>query len=490
MTEKPNSSADPVEELLRRGGACAQQGQALAAAKLFVAVLEQQPDCFEAHCRLGQALRQLNQLDEAAHCLETAIRLRPAHPQLHLLLGAIHKQRGALEIAADCCRREIALDPRNPDAHYNLGLVLQNLQRPLEAMAAYRQALALRPDYVGALVNQSALYQEQPDLDAAIACCEQALRLEPAHAEAHWQLGTALLAKGQWERGWQEYEWRWKLKDFTTPDAAFPQSLWDGGDLGGRRILLHAEQGYGDMIQFIRYAPLVAQRGGEVLLGCPPALAPLLARAPGVSQVATARAKLPAFQVHAPLLSLPAIFRTTPATLPAKVPYLTPPEQPFPIGQQEAGCLKVGLAWAGDAKHKNDRNRSMPLDHFRRLMGLPKFQWFSLQADARASDLAQAPWTSQLTDLGSSFGSFDDAASAIVQLDLVISVDTAVAHLAGALGKPTWTLLPFAGEWRWMVHRPDSPWYPTMRLFRQSQPGDWPGLMDSVRHELLKMRQG
>ncbi len=479
--------AGPAEQLLRRGCDCAGQGRALEAAKLFVAVLQQQPDCFEAHCRLGTALRELNRLDAAVQCLEAAIRLRPSYPRLHLLLGAIHKQAGNLEAAAQCCRLELALEPRNADAHYNLGLALQNLRRPVEAMAAYRQALALRPNHVNTLINQALLYQEQPELDAAIACCEQVLRLEPAHAEAHWQLGTALLAKGQWERGWPEYEWRWKLKDFTTPAGAFPQPLWDGCELGGRRILLHSEQGYGDVIQFIRYAPLVAQRGGEVLLGCPEALTALLARAPGVSRVATGRAGLPAFDFHAPLLSLPAIFRTTQATVPAKVPYLTPPKEVFPIGPTEAGCLKVGLAWAGDAKHKNDHNRSMPVTHFGPLMGLPGVQWFSLQAGPRASDLAQVPWANRLTDLGARFANFDQTASAIVQLDLVISVNTAVAHLAGALGKPTWTLLPFAGEWRWMVHRSDSPWYPTLRLFRQSQPGDWPGLMDRVRGALAQL---
>ena len=474
----------PAERLFQRACAGAAKGRALEAAKLFVAVLQQQPACFEAHCRLGMALRDLNKPDEAIQCLEAALRLRPSYPGLHLLLGAIHKQSGNLEAAGECCRREIALDAANADAHYNLGLVLQNLDRPAEAMAAYRQALALRPDHTGALVNQSLLYQEQPDLDAAIACCQQVLRLQPAHAEAHWQLGTALLAKGEWERGWPEYEWRWKLEDFTTPAGEFSKPLWDGRELDGRRILLHSEQGYGDVIQFVRYAPLVARRGGEVLLGCPPALTGLLARAPGVSRVAAGRAGLPSFDFHCPLLSLPAVFRTTQATLPAKVPYLTPPKEVFPIGPAQAGCLKVGLAWAGDAKHKNDRNRSMPVGQFGPLMDLPGAHWFSLQAGPRALDLARVPWANRVTDLGPRFANFDQTASAIVQLDLVISVDTAVAHLAGALGKPVWMLLPFAGEWRWMVHRSDSPWYPTLRLFRQGKPGDWAGVMEAVRGAL------
>ncbi len=477
----------PAEELFRRACACAGKGQALATAKLLVEVLRLEPDHFEAHWRLAVALRALGKLSEAARCAHTAIRLRPTQPRLHLLLGAIQRQAGELEAAAESCRGEIAIEPGNAEAHYDLGLVLHTLGRQTEAMAAYRQALTLRPDYAGVLANQALLYQDQLDFDAAIACCEQALRADPNHGEAHWQLGAALLAKGEWERGWPEYEWRWKIRDFTTPALASGKPLWDGRDLGGKRILLHSEQGYGDVIQFIRYAPLVAARGGQVLVGCPAALTALLARAPGVSRTSTGRAGLPEFDFHIPLLSLPAMFRTTPATIPATVPYLSAPTEPFPLGPARPGRLKVGVAWAGDAKHRNDRNRSMPAAHLGPLMDVPDIQWFSLQAGPRAGDTSPFPWGAGLADLGSRFTNFDETASAVAQLDLVISVDTAVAHLAGALGKRTWTLLPFAGEWRWMAHRPDSPWYPTMRLFRQSRLGDWPELMGRVRAGLAEL---
>ena len=309
---EPAAPLEPAEELLRRGIQSAGLGRTLEAARLFLAVLQRQSDCFEAQCRLGMALADLNQLDDATHCLEAAFRLRPNHPGLSLMLGSVHKRNGRLEAAAECCRREIALAPSNASAHYNLGLTLHSLDRNAEAMDAYERALALRPNYAEALLNQAILFQDQRELETAIARCEQVLLLQPDHAEAHWQLASALLARGQWERGWREYEWRWKIKDFTTPGSVFSQPRWDGSNLAGRRILLHAEQGFGDIIQFIRYAPLIARQGGTVMVGGPRAIAPLIARVPGVSQVTTNRSALPPFDVHAPILSLPALFRTYP----------------------------------------------------------------------------------------------------------------------------------------------------------------------------------
>jgi len=477
-------AASAAQEWLRRGIQSAEQGRALEAGRLFVEALRRQPDCFEAHCRLGMALRDLNQLDNATACLETALRLRPKHPGLNLLLGSVHKQAGRLEAAAECCRREIGLDPANPSAHYNLGLTLHALERGAEAMAAYQQALALRPNYVEALVNQASLFQDQKEFKAAAMACERALRFQPDHAEAHWQLANALLARGEWERGWQEYEWRWKLKDFTTPGGAYPQPRWDGSELAGRRILLHAEQGFGDILQFIRYAPLVAGRGGQVIVGCPRAIASLIARVAGVSQVATSRTSLPPFDVHAPILSLPALFRSTLTTVPAEVPYVSPPPLALPPGLAAEGSLRAGLVWAGDPKHKNNHNRSMPLEAAQPLLALPGVKWFSLQGPPGSSDLAHAPWASAMADLGSRFTDFDATAAAIAQLDVVVSVDTAVGHLAGAQAKPVLLLLPFAAEWRWMADRVDTPWYPTMRLVRQTRPGDWAGVIERVRERL------
>ena len=489
VSDGPATPAN-ADELFRAAMLHAQRGQPLEAAKLFLEVTRLRPDGFEAYCQLGLMLRQLGQLDDALSCLHRAREIKPGFPKLNLLIGSFYKQQGRLAEAADCCRREIQLDPTNADAHYNLGLVLQNLDQPEEAIRAYRAALAVRPDYVDALVNLGELHQGRLDLDAAVRFCEEAIRLRPDSAEAHWQLGTALLARGDFVRGWREYEWRWKLPDFATPQAGQGRPLWDGADLHGQRILLHAEQGFGDFIQFIRYAPLVARRGGEVIVGCPPPLLSLLATVPGVKQVVTDRTALPPFAVQAPVLSLPAIFRTTLANLPREVPYLSAPASGLVLPETAGARLQVGLVWAGAASHKNDRRRSLPLELLRDWAELPGIQWHSLQVGPRAVDLASLGIAGKFTDWNGRLRDFGDTASMIAQLDLVIAVDTAVAHLAGALSKPVWTLLPFAAEWRWMQGREDSPWYPTMRLFRQSSPGDWPELLGRVKTALGRLLEG
>jgi Flp pilus assembly protein TadD len=457
------------------------------AAKCFLEVTRSQPDCFEAHCQLGALLNQLNQSEAALACLQKAASLKPSFPKLHLLQGAVLKKLRRFEEAADCCRREIQLTPGNADAYYNLGLVLQNLGRLGEAVRAYQQALELRPGYIDALVNLGTVYRRRLDLNSARHCFQDAVHREPLNPHAHWELCTTLLSQGDYTRGWPEYEWRWKLNDFTTPASRFDRPVWDGSPLKGRRILLHAEQGFGDIIQFVRYAPLVARRGGKVLLGCPKALRPLLGGLSGVTQILNSRVDLPPFDLHAPLMSLPAIFRTTLESVPADVPYLTPPAGTFLLDDADNTRLNVGIVWAGEASHRDDANRSMPLDFFQPLVEMPSVRWHSLQVGPRVSDLHRLQRADKVIDVGSRLRDFADTARAIAQLDLVISVDTAVAHLAGALAKPVWTLLPFAAEWRWMIGREDSPWYPTMRLFRQRSPGDWQGLVSRVRRELQSL---
>jgi tetratricopeptide (TPR) repeat protein len=473
-----------TEALLRDARLHLQHRRWIEAAKGFLQVTRRQPNCFEAFWQLGLILNHLNQCDEALLCLRNAARLAPRHPKVNLVLGAVLKKLGRFEEAAACCRQETQIDPANADAHYNLGLALQNLDRLEEAAAAYQRAVDLRPDYADALVNLGSVLRQQGHPEAAADRFAEAVRQQPQNPEAHWELGSTLLSLGRFEAGWTEYEWRWKLKDFTTAPAQFAQPLWDGSDLGGRRILLHCEQGYGDTIQFARYATLVAARQGRVIVGCPQPLRGLIETIPGVSLVVTSRETLPPFDVHAPLLSLPAIFGTTLQTVPAQVPYLTPPATGFLPGLQKMPGLNVGIAWAGASIHRNDRNRSLALDWFQPLFRMDRIRWHSLQVGSRAADLKRLGLVETLCDLGSRFDDFGDTARAVAALDVVISVDTAVAHLAGALGKPVWTLLPFEAEWRWMTGREDSPWYPTMRLFRQASPGDWKGLLEHVGREL------
>jgi tetratricopeptide (TPR) repeat protein len=485
------SCRPPAEKgrLLAEAAAHLSQGRLLEAGRLYFELLRLEPDCLEALARLGAILFELGQFQQSLPCLDKAVRLAPGTPKLHLLRGAILKRLGRLEESAACCRRELEISPQDPDAHYNLGLTLQNLNRAHEAVPAYRRAVALRPGYVDALVGLGAALRQTGQPEEALGWFEQAIEREPNNAEPHWELCTTLLSLGRFEGGWKEYEWRWKLRDFTTPPCRFPQPLWDGTNLAGRRIFLHCEQGFGDILQFCRYATLVARRQGEVILGCPRALRSLLETVPGVREVVTARSGPARFDVHAPLMSLPAIFGTRLETIPAEAPYLrapAPDAASAPWVEPGPG-LKAGLVWAGDPGHRNDRNRSVSLAHFRPLLELPGIRWFSLQVGQAAAELKLPGIEGRIVDLGSRFASFGDTAQAVAQLDLVISVDTAVAHLAGALGKPVWTLLPFEAEWRWMVARPDSPWYPTMRLFRQTAPGAWPGLREQVGRELIAL---
>jgi hypothetical protein len=321
-----------------------------------------------------------------------------------------------------------------------------------------------------------------------IACQRKAIALEPDSPEPHNNLAHALLSSGELAEGFGEFEWRWKSAGFEAR-REFPQPVWNGKDHAGT-VLLTTEQGYGDTIQFIRYAPLVADRCGRVLLQCHRELISLVEGVPGLAQVIPLSAKLPAFDAHCTLLSLPHIFATTLATIPATVPYLK--ADPASAAAWAAKLpddrrLKIGLAWAGNPLHKNDRNRSLPLAALAPLAAVPGAVFFSLQKGAPGEQAKTPPDGMEIIDYMDDVRDFADAAALIANLDLVISVDTVIVHIAGAMAKPVWTLLPFSPDWRWMLDRSDSPWYPTMRLFRQPAIGDWASVMQSVAAELARV---
>jgi hypothetical protein len=301
---------------------------------------------------------------------------------------------------------------------------------------------------------------------------EKAITLRADYALAHWNLGLILLSLGDFQRGWAEYEWRWRRPEYARHDH-FKRPRWDGTQLGRRRILLHTEQGFGDVIQFIRFVPKVVERGGKVILACHSELRRLLSKIEGVQQWIDPGETLPEFDVHCPLMSLPKVFGTTVQTVPGQAPYLAAGAELAERWRERVEGLpgrKVGLAWAGRPGHGNDRNRSIRLNQLEKLGIVAGVSFVSLQkgeaARQQTPGLTITDWTADLND-------FADTAALIANLDLVIAVDTAVAHLAGALGKPVWVLLPFVPDWRWMLDREDSPWYPTMRLFRQPAIGDW-----------------
>lgn len=481
------------------------QGRLTEAIASFEEALQAHPDFAEAHNNLAVAFKERGNWDEAVASLRQALALNPDFVEAYNNLGTMLESVGNLDEASACYQQALNRKPDFAEAHNNLAIILNKQGKYTEAWTHYQRALTLKPDYPDAHHNLGTLLVDQGNLSEGVASYERALQLKPDYVEAHLGRAQAWLQMGDWERGWPEFEWRWWRKSF--PPRPFQQPMWDGSPLDGRTILLHAEQGLGDTLQFIRYAPLVKQRGGFVIVECQPSLLPLLATCAGIDQLVASGSALPYFDVHAPLVSLPGILRTTLETVPAEVPYLfADPErvehwrQAFaPIPSQAAlssssgeegnvkGTFTIGIAWQGNPGHTNDRQRSVLLASFEPLARFDGVRLFSLQKGPGTEQLAAAKERLSLPDLGSQFHTFQDTAAALVNLDLVITVDSAVAHCAGAVGVPVWVLIPYAADWRWLLDREDSPWYPTMRLFRQKEPGNWDGVFDSLVVELAEL---
>ncbi len=431
-------------------------------------------------------LHRQGRLDEAIAGYVRAVELEPGRAQLYNNLGVALRARGQFAAAVACYRRAIALKPDDHGTHSNLGNALRALGRLDAAEASHRAALALDPDYVEAHYNLGLVLKDKHAIRPALDCLNRVVQLRPDHVDAHWDRALAWLAGGDLARGFAAYEWHWRLKENPPRDFAAP--MWDGAALQGRTILLHAEQGLGDTIHFVRYAPLVAERGGQVVLECQAPLTELLAGVAGVARVVARGASLPAFALHAPLLSLPRIFETTLESIPAPVRYLAPAAgTASEAGRRVAASgdgLKVGIVWAGKPSHRNDRNRSAGLEPFIELLGLAGVRFFGLQVGPRAADLGALGVAGLVHDLSPQLDDFAATAAAIDALDLVVSVDTAAAHLAGALGKPVWLVLPYTPDWRWLHGRQDSPWYPSARLFRQDRFGAWQDVFARVAEAL------
>ncbi len=450
--------------------------------------LRLKPNYPEAHSNLGNVLQEQGRLDEAVASCQQALRLKPDSAEAHHNLGIVLAKQDKLDEAVARFQQTLRLKPDYPDAHHNLGIVLEKQDNLDEAMASYQQALRLKPDYPEAHNNLGIVLGKQGRLDEAVASYQQAVRLKPDYPEAHWNRSLAWLQMGRFEQGWPGYEWRWKCKEFGSLPPFHPP-LWDGSPLDGRTILVHAEQGLGDTLQFIRYAPLVHQRGGCVILVCPPPLIRLLSRSPGIERLVAQGEALPEYDVHVPLLSLPGLLRTTLESVPADVPYLDAEPQLVEAWRHRLGSypgFKVGIVWQGNPKFRLDRLRSIPLGQFAPLARVPGVHLLSLQKGPGAEQLAAVTDRFPVTDLGRCLDDFMDAAAVLKNLDLVISVDTAIAHLAGALGIPVWVALPFAPDWRWLMGREDSPWYPTMRLFRQTRPGQWEDVFHHIAEALQR----
>ncbi len=468
-------------------------GRPAEAEAAYRAAVALDPDFAEAHYQLANLLRDRRQFAQAEASFRRVLALQPDHHQAHNNLGAALGDLTRFAEAAEHFGRAVEIKPDYAEAYSNLGHALRALGRPEDAEAACRHALALAPGFATAHLNLGLALQDLGRLDEALAQFRQALIAQPDYAKVIASEAILHLQRGDFAAGWEKYEARWRIGDLPPRDFAQPQ--WRGEPLDGKTVLLHAEQGFGDTIQFLRYAPLVAARGGKVIVEVQKPLLSLAARIPGLTAV-TRGEPLPAFDLHCPLLSLPLAFSTTLESIPDPTPYLAPaPERrahwsarinaQTGLNAGVAAPLKVGIAWAGNPVHRSDRNRSIPIDRLAPLLGIDGPQWFSLQVGSRAAEAAAAG-PSPLIDLSAELTDFGETAAAILALDLVIAADTAVAHLAGALGKPVWLLLPFAPDWRWLLGRTDSPWYKSVRLFRQPRPGDWESVVAGVREALVQ----
>ncbi|MFO1056238.1 MAG: tetratricopeptide repeat protein [Dongiaceae bacterium] len=469
------SAAPQLRDLLGLAAAHAAAGRLDEAAAAYRRILEVRPDNPAALHRLGLVRYRRRDPEAAESLIRRAIAVRPDFPAAWSDLAIVLNDRGRAAEAIDCCRRAIALEPGHAGAFGNLGLLLRNAGRIEDAVACQQRAIALRPEAPEAHNNLGVALCDLGRLDAAAAAFRRAIAIAPGTAAFHTNLAHALLLKGELEEGWRENEWR--------PKRRFAQPQWDGSRLDGRTILLHAEQGFGDTIQFVRYVPLVKQRGGRVVLEVQPELDRLCRSVGGHDEYRLRGQALPPFDLHASLLTLPHIFRTTLETIPGRTPYLEV-DAPCPIRFPRDGRLRVGLVWAGDAAFPEDRQRSPRLDAFLPLLEVPGVQFYGLQKGDGRADLAGRTLPPCFTDCGAAIGDFADTAAIMKELDLVISSSTAAAHLAGALARPLWLVLSVTPGFRWLLGRSDTPWYPTARLFRQSERGDWRPVMQAVAEAL------
>ena len=427
-------------------------------------------------------------LDYAKYVYQHVLGIDPQNADALHLLGVSVYQSEQYDIAINLITQAIQIDSTKPLFFTNLGNAFQKQGKLEQSAQAYQKAIQIQPDYAEAYFNLGNSLREQGKLMESTQALQKAIQIQPDYADAHFNLAMLLLLQGQFVEGWEKYEWRWN-SSLKSQKRNFKRPLWDGTSLSSKSILIYAEQGFGDSIQFVRYIDLFPDTT-TIIVACQPELKSLLKRIGRIDTLVTKGEDIPKFDFHAPIVSLPHIFGTVLETIPAKIPYLYPDKNSnFAFLSNDERDLKVGIAWAGSPTHINDRNRSISLNNFKCLLDIKGCEFFSLQVGEHHRDIKRCGYSRIIKDLGKQFTNFHHTASAILQLDLVISVDTAVAHLAGALGKPVWTLLPFIPDWRWMLNRSDSPWYPSMTLFRQRKRGDWHSVFQEIRLTLIQYSQ-
>ncbi|MCC6207455.1 MAG: glycosyltransferase family protein [Gammaproteobacteria bacterium] len=461
-----------LHDLGRREDAIASYDRALALA----------PESIGAAYNRGLVLQELRRHEEALASYDRALTLWPGFVDAHYNRGLILHELQRYDEALASYGRALDLQPEMHEALSNCGNTLRRLNRYEESLRCFEQSLRLKPDYVEALINRGLVLQDLDRCEDAVRSFDSAIAYNPDSAAAHCGAALCRLSLGDFTAGWREYEWRWRSAQTKGP-RGFSEPLWLGHEpVAGRTLLLWAEQGFGDTLQFCRYAKLLADVGASVILEVQPALKPLLSRLQGPVRVLAQGEVLPDFDLHCPLLSLPLACGTNLTNIPAGGGYVSADPDKIRDWRAHLGGtagLRVGLAWAGDPRHPNDHNRSLPLSRLQALFGV-EADFFSVQKEVRTEDEDFLVAHPKIRCFGDRIADFGDTAAIIAGLDLLITVDTSVAHLAGALGKPVWILMSHNPDWRWMREREDSPWYPSARLFRQAAAGDWSGVMDRV----------
>lgn len=455
--------------------------------------IENKPEFPEAYNNMGAVLKEIGHHEEALKCYEKAITFKPDYPEAYNNMGLSLKASGRHDEAVRYYRHAIHHKPDFYEAYNNLGIVLKDIGCLDEAARCFQEVIHINPHYADAYNNLGGVFQEKGQTDRAVTYYQKAIDADYEHSYAHFNLSMALLLTGNFSQGWKEYEWRWKAQDVWRR-RCFTRAMWDGSDIHGLTILLHAEQGLGDTIQFVRYVQMVVQRGAKVIVECQKELKSLLKSVNGVHKIIERGEELPSFDQHCPFLSLPLAFGTTIETIPADIPYIA--ADPLLISKWHDKIKgdrpgpRIGLVWAGKPTYKRDFGRSCQLRMFSPFARLRDISFYSLQKGDAAEQAGNPPEGMNFIDYTEGLEDFSETAAFIENLDLVISVDTAVAHLAGALGKPVWVLLPYVPDWRWLLDREDSPWYPSMRLFRQSSSRDWNHVIERITEEIIRIKSG
>ncbi|WP_422926545.1 tetratricopeptide repeat protein [Singulisphaera sp. PoT] len=463
------------------------------AAEHYRSAITLNPDFAAAHHNLANLLVELERLAEAEQSYRQALRIDPRSAEVWNGLGLVLASFERFGEAESAYLKALEVDPHNADAENNLGNTLMALDRFEDAFERFRRAIQKKPYLAEAHNNLAWPLMKFGRYEDAEICYENALQIDPNYAHAHFNRAICWLIQGKFAQGWPEYEWRWRCKTGSFP--SHDQPVWDGQDITGKTILLHCEQGLGDTLQFIRYAPMLKERGATVVVECQPALVPILERCEGIDRLIAKGQGLPPFDMHSALLSLPSAFRTASETIPDRIPYLfADPEliQHWRARLTASEGFRVGIHWQGSNQYNGDRQRSIPLRHFETIADVPGVRLYSLQKNEGSAQLADFARKHQVIDLADELdaesGAFMDTAAVMINLDLMITSDTSLAHLAGGLGIPVWVPLSKASDWRWLADREDSPWYPTMRLFRQEALGDWQTVFRRMAKQLEMIR--